>query len=557
MLAARTLLLAGLVSCLAALSLQGDESTQTADEATLRSAGFTTDGPGLLDFFRKRTLSPEEQAKLADTIRKLGDNAFGVREKATRDLISAGRSAIPFLRPALTDPDLEISRRAERCLQTIEGGAGMAQAMAASRLLAIHKPEGAVEVVLNFLPFADDDSVEDELRTTLSVVGIKDGKADGLLIKALKDPVTVRRAAAALVVGRSPQAEQRQLVKALLSDPEAAVRLRAAQGIIAGKEKDAVPALVALLADAPMHLAWQAEELLSRIAGEQTPQISLGAGDPADRQKCREAWTTWWRDQEPKIDLAKLDMEKRSLGLTLIVVYDGYTNGQGRVWEFGLDRKQKWNIDTNIQGPIDAQMLSASRLLLAEYNARRVTERDTSGKILWEHRVNGNPVACQRLPNGNTFIATLNQVLEVTAGGKELYTHNIPNGSVTFAQKQRNGRILHISTNGTLVEMDDKGAVLKSIKVGGNGSEWLSFEVLPGGRFLVPQQNASKLIEYDSSGKAVWEVTAPRPYSASRLPNGNTICCSMNDSKMFEVDRAGKVVWEEKLQGRPFRIARR
>ena len=32
----------------------------------------------------------------------------------------------------------------------------------------------------------------------------------------------------------------------------------------------------------------------------------------------------------------------------------------------------------------------------------------------WENRVNGNPVSCQRLANGNTFIATVDGLTEIT-----------------------------------------------------------------------------------------------------------------------------------------------
>lgn len=538
-------------------AVSNDEASQAADETSLREAGVATDNSSLLEFFRKRTLSEAEQSKLAETVRRLGDNSFAIREKASQDLMAAGRTALPFLRPAVKDPDLEIARRAQRCLDEIESGSGTSLALAASRLLSLRRPMGATEVILNFLPFADDETLEDELRNTLSSVGVRDGKADDQVLAAINDKIPMRRAAAAMVLGQSTDPQQQAIVKRLLTDPDARVRFRAAQGLLSAKEKDSVPVLIALLTDAPIAISWQAEELLCRVAGEQSPQIAVGAGEDADRRKCRDAWIGWWREAGPKLELSKLDWEQRALGLTLIVVYDGYNNGQGRIWEFGPDRNARWSIDNNIQGPIDGQMLSGNRILLAEYNARKVSERDLKGKILWEHQINGNPVACQRLPNGNTFVATLNTVMEVTHEGKEVYTHTIPQNQVTFAQKLRSGVIAHISSNGMLVEMDEKGKVLKSLKVGGNASEWLTFEVLPGGRYLVPQQNGSKLVEYDGNGRVVWEGTAPRPYSATRLPNGNTIACSMNDSRLFEVDRAGKVIWDQKLQGRPFRIRRR
>jgi hypothetical protein len=87
---------------------------------TLKAKGQANDGPALLDFFRKHTLSDADRAQLAETARRLGAPAFAVREKASRDLLKAGGPALPILRAAVVDPDLEISHRAERCLAAIE-----------------------------------------------------------------------------------------------------------------------------------------------------------------------------------------------------------------------------------------------------------------------------------------------------------------------------------------------------------------------------------------------------------------------------------------------------
>jgi hypothetical protein len=38
-------------------------------------------------------------------------------------------------------------------------------------------------------------------------------------------------------------------------------------------------------------LAVQAEDVLARIAGDKSPEISLGG---TDRKKCQEAWAAWW-----------------------------------------------------------------------------------------------------------------------------------------------------------------------------------------------------------------------------------------------------------------------
>ncbi len=534
--------------------VRGDES---ADAATLRDARVTPDGPGLLAYLRNQTLSDDDNVRLRQTIRCLGDRIFAVREQASRELLAAERSALPFLRPALLDSDPEIRKRARRCIDAIEQGPALSRLEATVRLIALRRPEGAAEVLLNFLPFVDHDTLEDEILASLKVVGINDGKAEPALVGALQDKLTVKRSAAARVLGQAPHTEQRAAVKPLLQDPEAKVRFRAAQGLLAGKEKVAIPVLAALLSEAPVPLAWQAEEQLCLIAGEQSPPLALGAGDLSVRRKCRAAWEEWWGIYGAALDLYKVDIEQRTLGLTLIVVYDGYANGQGRVWEFGADRLPRWKIETDLQGPIDAQVLPGNRVLLAEYNAQRVTERDVNtGQIVWECKINGNPVACQRLPNGNTFVATLNAILEVRPNKQEVFSYTAKHNQVTYAQKLRNGHIYHVSSNGVLVELDAEGKEIRNFKVG-NNTEWLTFEILPGGRILVPQQSGNQVIEFDALGNVVRTDKVSSPYSAVRLPNGNVLACSMNGSSVAEIDRAGNQVWKDTLQGRPFRVRRR
>src|SRR5438552_3641316 len=101
--AARIVLLAGpfLILLASSAPLPGDNQAIAADEAVLHKAGLAADGPALLAFFRRQTLSAADQARLTATVQRLGDAAFVVREKASADLVSAGRSVLPLLRSAL------------------------------------------------------------------------------------------------------------------------------------------------------------------------------------------------------------------------------------------------------------------------------------------------------------------------------------------------------------------------------------------------------------------------------------------------------------------------
>ena len=554
--AIRIILFAGLLLTAAAwqCGLRGDEQT-AADEATLRQAGLKTTGPALLEFFRRRTPSDQKRQKLAETVQRLGDRSFRVRAKASADLVAAGQMALPFLRPALTDPDLEIARRAKACVEAIVSGPATVQSLAAARLLAVRRPAGAAEVILAYLPFTDDEGVEDELVTTLGVVGLDRDKADPALVRAVKDGAPARRAAAGLLLGAARDAGLRAAVRPLLADAEPKVRLRAAQGLIDGKDKKAVPVLIALLREARADVSWQAEELLCRIAGDQAPQLSVKAGDDAECRKCQEAWNKWWAAHGRRLDLDRVRLGQRLLGLTLIVVMDGHKGGSA-VWECGADGKPRWEI-TGLQSPIDAQVLAGNRVLIAEYGGRSVTERDLKGKVLWEHKVNSQPVTCQRLANGNTVIATLQNIVEVTHAGKEIFTHNVSSGMIFSCQKRRDGHLVYVTYEGKLTELDAKGSEVRSFTFEPPQQGLVTVEVLPGNHYLIPLTKSGKVVEFDSGGKVVWQCSASSPNAASRLPNGNTLVCGMSAGRVVEVNRAGKVVWENTFEGRPFRVRRR
>lgn len=537
-----------------ALAAHADEATRALDEALLKEAKVSTNGPALLQFFRDRTLSSNERARLQQVVRELGDEEFNVRQKASRTLIQAGHNAVPFLRPALKDPDLEISRRAARCLDAIENGSEVALAEAAARLLAERRPEGATEVVLDYLPFVCDEVVEDELQKTLVSVGLRDGKADPALINALKSKSPQLRAAAALVVARSSAPAERDDAKLLLKDADAMVRFEAARGLVAGKQKEAVPVLMAFLKEGPKDLAWQSEDLLFRIAGDDAPQISLGAGSDSDREKCQHAWHGWWDKNGAALDLAEFELEDRYLNRVLIVAYNGYGSGTqgGKIWERRPDGKESWAI-TGLMGPCDAHLLPGNRVIIAERYGRRVTERDTKGKIVWQFDIPNRqyPVSCQRLPNGNTFIATYNQLMEVTPDKKTVYSHTQRNGTTYAATKLRNGRILYVTSSGNLYEMDSKGKQHMSLGLGGN-SGWTSIQSLPGGRFLIPRSTRQDVVEIDRAGREVMSYKSPGTISAHKLPNGNLLVCRSNDRTVAEISRTGKVVWSEQIKGQPF-----
>ncbi len=532
------------------------DSAASDDEQIKKYLG-DPDTEGLLTFLRRRTLSEDDQNRLRGFIRLLGDAKFRVRDDASRLLIKEGTPALAFLKPAAFAADVEVARRARLCAEEIRKGPGPALPIAVVHRLArsAPTPPGAVAVLLNYLPFADDENVEEEILHALTVFSARTIAIDPLLPASLSDPMPARRAAAALVLGRVGGADQLAGVFKLLDDPAALVRLRAAEGVLAARDKRAVPRLIAALGDIPIRYVAEVEEHLQRLAGEQAPAISVGDGSPAARDRAVKGWDQWWHSNATAVDLARAGEQDAFLGLYTICEYDNAMGmPSGQVWETTRDGQPRWKA-TGMLGAMDAQLLPGGTFLVAENSANRVSERTRDGSLKWEFRVPGNPIACQRLPNGNTFIATYNQVLEVDPQGKTLYSHNRGPAFYLFsAQKTKNGRIVCMTAQGAVIEIDPQtGKDTRTINLGPNGG-WCGVEALPAGRYLVATMNNNLVREIDNEGKTLWQATFAGAFRASRLPNGNTLVASMTTKKVAELDRNGQVRWEKTCEGRPWSV---
>jgi HEAT repeat protein len=506
----------------------------------------------LLEYFRKRTLPDADRVKFRALVRRLGDDSYRVREKAVAELVGYRSAAISFLNQALKDPDVQVVRNAERCLAKINAAPFAGTSATYARVIGLRKPAGAVKALLGYLPFADDETVTEEARNALAAMALEDGRPHPLLVAALHDRLPGRRAAAAEALLKAGVPGVEAGVADLLGDRDPAVRLRVATALADARDKKAVPVLIDLLTQLPAEEAWKAEETLGRIADDKAPAVALGE-DPASRKKCRDAWAAWWKKRGPALDLAHASSAPRLLGYTIIAQYNNW-GGAGQIYEIGKDGKQRWRID-GINYAFDFQILPNKRLLIPEYTGSRVTERDFKGKVLWEIAAT-NPINAQRLPNGNTFIAGRNFLMEVDRNKKEVFKITRQNYDVMAAQKLRNGQIVMLSNGGSCIRMDSKGKELKSFSTG-PVNYYGCLEVLPNGRVLIANYNANKVVEYTPDGKSVWEATMQWPTSAVRLPNGHTLIASQDAQHVTEVNRAGKKVWEHKTDGRPWRVRRR
>src|SRR5262245_12006857 len=187
----------------------GEPGPEDPDAKTLKQAGFADDDQALLKYFRDRTPAGVDRAAIAALIQQLGDDDFEVREQASAKLVKLGSAAVPLLQRAARHDDVEIARRAEKCLALI-GEVSPAASAAAARLLARRRPAGAGEALLGFYPFAENESVAEEVQTALASLAYADGEPDKVLQAALKDRGAARRAAAAVALIASGSAERRR-----------------------------------------------------------------------------------------------------------------------------------------------------------------------------------------------------------------------------------------------------------------------------------------------------------------------------------------------------------
>jgi hypothetical protein len=335
----------------------------------------------------------------------------------------------------------------------------------------------------------------------------------------------------------------------LLQDPEIDVRFQVARELASAGDRQAVSVLIDLLAQLPFEQAEQAEELLYRLAGPLAPTVPLGL-DASARRKCRDAWQGWWRARGEQVEMAVLKDRERQLGYMLSVLLH-----DNRVVECDREGKPRWQIDC-LAAPLDAEVLSNRRVLVAEHNGKRVTERNFQGEILWEKKLTEPPIHAQRLPDGSTFIATRGQLLEVDpSGNREIVRYLSDRSNIITARRYPDGRIGCIE-KGTYFELSSAGAELRRFTAPPGVCTTNALTLLPNGHLLIASYGGGTVHEYDRAGKIVSEIKLGRPLCALRMPGGHTLVSSQ-DMLLIEFDRFGKEIARRDAPGHPCQIRRR
>ena len=287
----------------------------------------------------------------------------------------------------------------------------------------------------------------------------------------------------------------------LLKTPHPLVRYQLGMALIAKNDKSGLPLVIQALAETPADRVENALDLLYRAAGDNAP-AALYQGKPGAESVQRSL------DEMVSTGASQLDLAKNfahtELGYTVISSAGLKANTKNKIFELDQKHALRWEFD-GPRYPIDLQILRNNRLLIAEYFDRRVTERDFKGNILWQVAV-AMPIACQRLPNGHTFIATRQFIEIVDRDGKEVFTCFQQNTSITTAQRLRNGQMVVVTTGGRCHLLDPQGRELKGCQVGTVYAMGGNVEILPNRRILVPQYSQNCIAEFDWQGNKLWQA---------------------------------------------------
>ncbi len=536
-----------------------NQRNPSPDEATLLEHGLKLDTESLRKMFDQRILSAEERTLVARWIKELNDADFNVRKDAQKNILARGPAVLDLLRPYMFGSDLEMSRKTQRCAELLQEADYVVTAIPALiRVLDQRGSENLIEALVAYLPYCNAETITEEVRAVLQTHALSKQKTPHpALVAALSDPLEIRRGVAGESLVRAGYLPES--VTKLLKDPAPIVRFRVGMALAYAGQREALPVLIESLPQFAMPQAWQVEDLLHRLAlSKDPPKVALGS-EPDSRKQAAAAWKTWYDKHGQKIDLASLKEQPDQLGNTLVVLLD-----LGRVAELGPQKQTLWQVD-GLNFPLDVQLLDNGNLLVAEYHGHVVTERYTKGPkrgmVIEEKSIYvTGPLAAQRLASGNTFVATDSGLYEFDPQGKELSKVTGPEGErIMKASKLPGGDFAILTSASRIYRLDPKGEIRTQFNVNlGMKLFGGRIHMLPNGRVLVPHNAEHKVVEYDATGKILWEANIEAPIAATRLPNGNTLVTSMLPQRgAVEFNRKGEKVWEYQSETRVTRAIRR
>lgn len=182
------------------------------------------------------------------------------------------------------------------------------------------------------------------------------------------------------------------------------------------------------------------------------------------------------------------------------------------------------------------------------------------GKIVWTYQTPLRPGPglisefddATLLDNGNIIFSKMTGAGEVRPDKSLAWRYDAPKGteihSVQAVAKNkvlimRNGTpavAMIINTRTNKIEHE----VYIPTTISNSHGQFRHIRMTPQRTILVPHLGEGKVVEYDLTGKVVWQVEAASPWHAVRLRNGNTLIAGDRSKYVREVNARGETVWE-------------
>ena len=501
-------------------------------------------GEKLLPEFTQKTPTPEDQRKIKDLIRELGDDNFETREKASMKIKALGDLVVPSLRSLTNSMDVEIKGRAKSLLEEMGESKSKPISPSLVRILALKKTKGLLPALLAYFPVAESDEQFNEFLESAILYAA--------VLKSLNAENPRVKLASGMLLLSFEDANSKEAIKTILVDKNPWIRNRMALALANLADKSSIPILINTLADLNQEQSSDTETFLFELAGANLP-TDLPTS-PSDRKKTKEAWLAWWSKNADKTSLTKSLLGNLQAVSKGNIIISSLANNQ--VLELDRNGKARWTI-TGLSGPMDAQALPNGRILITEHHNMKITERSTKGDILWTKTLTSNPLSATRLRSGLTSITCRNMILEVDRSGKEILNLPRPQSDIMSAERLRDGSYLVATNQMTLLKIDRTGKESNIVRLP-LGVASHANDILQDGTVILPLTWHNKLQEIDPSGKVVLDIAVNQPTAAVRLPNKNILIATQTvPPKLIEFDRTGKQISEKQALHPVFRIRTR
>jgi hypothetical protein len=189
------------------------------------------------------------------------------------------------------------------------------------------------------------------------------------------------------------------------------------------------------------------------------------------------------------------------------------------------------------------------------------------GKVVWTYTIpssEGGQISefsdATLLSDGSVVFSRKTGARKITADKKTVWDYVAPAGFEVHAcqpvgldhvlliqnGKQSTLMLINLTTGKTETEFN-----LETNPAGPVHTKFRRLRMTAAGTFLVPHKDMDKVVEYDATGKPIWSVNVPVPWSAVRLKNGNTLVSSGSTQVIREFNPKGEVVWQFTQQDVP------